>query len=144
MPRQWRRSGDANMRALCRDTRPEDRPRTRLRPPAPPPWRPGPPPSPDGGPPLRGRRDRRDCRVPHVGMREQQVLALLGVDVLAATAEHVVDPAAKIEKAFAVSAEDVAGAQPAVVKLLPRDLRLVVIAEKDIRTANDELAFVAL
>jgi hypothetical protein len=89
-------------------------------------------------------RDRCDHRVDYIRMREQQVLHFLGVDVLSAAAEHIVDAAAEVTEAVAIAQEHVAGAQPPVDELLGGNFRLVVIAEADIGAANHELAELGL
>src|SRR5215471_11928710 len=77
-------------------------------------------------------------------MAEQEVLDFLGIDILAAATEHVVDAAAEVEEAILVLAEDVAGVQPSVGELGARDLRLVVIAAADVGTADQKLAFIGV
>src|SRR4029077_13793809 len=78
------------------------------------------------------------------GMGEQEVLYLLGIDVLAAAAEHVVDAAAEIEEPILVLAEDVAGVQPSIRELGAGDFRLVVIAEADIGASDEQFSLLGV
>ena len=89
-------------------------------------------------------RHRCHHRVHHGGVREQQIFDFLRIDVLAATTEHVVDAAAEVKEALLVLAENVARAQPAVLELLPRNLRLVVIAQAHIGASDQQFAFIGL
>src|SRR5215471_18177527 len=77
-------------------------------------------------------------------MAEQEVLDFLGIDILAAATEHVVDAAAEVEEAILVLAEDVAGVQPSVGELGARNLRLVVITAADIGASDQQFAFVGV
>ena len=65
-------------------------------------------------------RDRRighadDLHVPDLGMGVDEVLNLLGVDVLAAADNHVLDAAGDFEVALGRAAGQIAGVEPAVL-----------------------------
>ena len=58
-----------------------------------------------------------DRRFLHARTPVEHLLDFARIDVLAAGDDHVVDAAAKIEEAFAVPADEIAGIEPAVAKL---------------------------
>ena len=83
-----------------------------------------------------------DAAIGDAGMGGERGLDLLGVDVLAARADHVVDPPAQPEIAVGLDLDDVARIVPAAAQLLGRRLGPVEIArEGRIRArVDDQLA----
>ncbi len=87
-------------------------------------------------------RERRHRDVGHVGVLEREILHLLGVDVLAAADEHVVDSGDVIEEAVGIAAQDVAGAKPAVPIRSREKFRQVDVFAQHIRAADPAFALV--
>ena len=76
-------------------------------------------------------------------MREQHVLDLARVDVVAAADQHVVLAVEDVDEAVLVHAPDVAGMQPAVAEGLGRRLGAVPVIGHELGAATDDLAALA-
>jgi hypothetical protein len=77
------------------------------------------------------------------GMRQQRVFDFLAADLDAAGVDDVVDPARHPEKVVIVETTEIAAAPPAVAKFLPRQFRVLPVADGQRRPGDRDLAGLA-